>query len=39
MKEKDDFDRLGIAIDNLKMEIAKALKLPQIVEWLAKKLK
>lgn len=33
-----DFERLQIAIANLFMAICEAMKIPQIVEWLNRKL-
>lgn len=38
-KTPNEFTELGDAIDNFKMEVFKALKIPQIVEWLSKRLK
>lgn len=38
-KTPNEFTELGDAVDNFKMEIYKALKIPQIVEWLSKRLK
>jgi hypothetical protein len=38
-KTPNEFTELGNAVDNFKMEVFKALKIPQIVEWLSKRLK
>ena len=38
-KTPNEFTELGDAVDNFKMEVYKALRIPQIVEWLSKRLK
>lgn len=35
---KSEWEKLHEAVENLKMEICKALYIPQLVEWLSKKL-
>ena len=35
----NEFTRFGDAVENFKIEFFKALKIPQIVEWLNKRLK
>ena len=38
-KTSNEFTELGDAVDNFKMEVFRALRIPQIVEWLSKRLK
>lgn len=38
-KTPNDFTRLGDSVEAFKKEVYKALYIPQIVEWLAKKIK
>jgi len=38
-KTPNEFAELANAVDNFKIEVFKALKIPQIVEWLSKRLK
>ncbi len=35
-REKSDLEKWGNAVNQLKMAIFKALKIPQIVDWLSK---
>jgi hypothetical protein len=35
----NDFTRLSEAIDKFKIEFIKAIRIPQIVEWISKQLK
>ncbi len=37
-KTPNEFTELGDAVENLKMEIIKALRMDKFVEWLAKRL-
>lgn len=38
-KTPNEFTELGDAVDNFKMEVYKALRIPRIVEWLSKRIK
>lgn len=35
----NDYEQLGVEIDNLKRLVLQALRIPQIVEWISKQLK
>ena len=37
-KKPNEFTEFGDAVESLKMEVLKALKFPQMVEWLSKRL-